>query len=66
MLDIRPAGLHDSKRAGELLAVVGGSDVVDALLVGIVGRDDQVLTSDPTDINGLLGAAGISATVVSV
>jgi len=47
-----------AKRAGELLARRGTSDVVDAVVVvGAVARGDAILTSDPDDIGSLVGAA---------
>jgi uncharacterized protein YaiI (UPF0178 family) len=55
-----------ARRAGELLAKTKTADAVDALLVGVVGDGDLVLTSDPSDILRLLAAASIRATVVAV
>jgi hypothetical protein len=55
-----------ARRAGQLLARTRTSDVVDALLAGIVQPGDSVLTSDPTDLRRLLAAAGTRATVVAV
>lgn len=57
---------HAARRAGELLARTGTRDVVDALLVGRVQNGDTVLTSDPQDIEALLGAARVRATVMGV
>lgn len=54
------------RRAGELLAMTGTRDVVDALLVGRVRSGDTVLTSDPRDIEALLGAARVRAAVMGV
>jgi hypothetical protein len=55
-----------ARRAGELLARTKTPDVVDALLVGRVMDGDTVLTSDPGDLETLLQAAGVRATVVTV
>jgi uncharacterized protein YaiI (UPF0178 family) len=55
-----------AKRAGELLAVTGTSDVVDALLVGLARDRDVILTSDPDDIEPLVAAARIRATVFAI
>lgn len=55
-----------ARRAGELLAKTRTHDVVDALLVGRVQDGDTVLTSDPRDIERLLAASGVRATVVPV
>ncbi|HEX7836519.1 MAG TPA: hypothetical protein VF469_03600 [Kofleriaceae bacterium] len=57
---------QDARRAGELLAKTRTQDVVDALLVGRARDGDTVLTSDPRDIERLLAAAGVRATVVTV
>ena len=55
-----------ARRAGELLAKTRTQDVVDALLVGRARDGDTVLTSDPDDIETLLAAAGVRATVAVV
>lgn len=57
---------RDARRAGELLAKTRTQDVVDALLVGRVKDGDTVLTSDPDDLERLLAATGVHATVVPV
>ena len=55
-----------AKRAGELLAITGTADVVDALLVALARDGDVILTSDPDDIEPLVVAAGIRATVFAI
>jgi hypothetical protein len=55
-----------ARRAGELLAKTKTPDVVDALLAGRVRDGDTVLTSDPGDLETLLEAAGVRATIVTV
>jgi hypothetical protein len=55
-----------ARRAGELLAKTRTHDVVDALLVGRANDGDTILTSDPHDIDVLLAAAGVRATVVTI
>lgn len=55
-----------ARRAGELLARTRTRDVVDALLVGRARDGDTVLTSDPDDIETLVAAAGVDATIVRV
>jgi len=57
---------QDARSAGELLAKTRTRDVVDALLAVRVADGDTVLTSDPRDIETLLVAAGVRATVVMV
>jgi hypothetical protein len=66
MVDIQTVTVDDAKRAGELLASAGTSDVVDALLVNLVMSGDHILTSDPHDLEALLDARGISVVVVRV
>jgi predicted nucleic acid-binding protein len=54
-----------SRRAGELLARAGTSDVIDAL-VALAAQDrpgHEVLTSDPEDIHRLLQALDIHRTI---
>jgi hypothetical protein len=55
-----------ARRAGELLAKTRTRDVVDALLVGHLRDGDTVLTSDPDDIERLLDASGVRASIVTV
>lgn len=55
-----------ARRAGELLAKVNGTDVVDALVAGLARDGDSVLTSDPHDIETLLDATGTRAAVVAI
>jgi hypothetical protein len=56
----------DGKRIGEVLALAGSADVVDAHVALMTAPADLVLTSDPTDIRKLLQARGVSARVQSV
>jgi hypothetical protein len=49
-----------------LLAKTKTTDVVDALLVGLVHDGDDVLTSDADDIEILLTARGVRATIVAI
>jgi hypothetical protein len=55
-----------ARRAGELLRKSATTDVVDALLVGLVRDGDTILTSERDDIERLLVAAGTLATIVPV
>lgn len=55
-----------AKQAGVLLARTNTSDVVDALLAGLVNNGDMVITSDAGDIERLLVARGVRASVVAV
>ena len=66
MVEVRSAGLADARAAGDLLALSGTSDVVDALLALVAVPGDQVLTSDPGDLTHLLARRELPATVVPV
>lgn len=66
MVDVRDTGLREARAAGELLAASGTSDVVDGLLALVAVPGDQVLTSDPADLEVLLGHRELPVTVVSV
>lgn len=57
-MDIRPLDDVLGRVAGELLATAGGTDVIDAALVLLADDGDQILTSDPDDIESLAAAAG--------
>ena len=63
---LEPLGTDDGKRIGELLALFGSADVVDAHVALITAHADLVLTSDPGDIRTLLHARGVSARVQTV
>jgi hypothetical protein len=56
-VEIRPLDLALGRAAGELLAQAGRSDVVDAALVLLADDGDQIVTSDPRDIEPLALAA---------
>ena len=51
---IEALGEDDGKRIGELLALSGSADIVDAHLALITAHANLVLTSDPGDIRKLL------------
>jgi hypothetical protein len=63
---IEALGKDDGKRIGELLALAGSADVVDAHVALMAANADLVLTSDPVDIRKLLQARKISARVQTV
>lgn len=66
MVETLAVDLEAARAAGELLASSGTADVVDALLARLARPGDQVLTSDPADLTGLLDARGVAAPVVRV
>ena len=53
-------------RAGVLLARSGLNDAVDAALVALCRAGDQIVTSDPADIDVLADAARLRVNVVPV
>lgn len=55
-----------ARRAGALLSKTKTQDVVDALVAGLARSGDTVLTSDPDDIEALVNAADIRATMTRV
>lgn len=59
-------GKDDGRRIGELLALAGSADVVDAHVALMTAPSDLVLTSDPGDIRKLLQACGVPARVQGV
>ena len=65
-IGIEPLGRDDGKRIGELLALAGTADIVDAHVALMTAHADLVLTSDPGDIRELLQARRISARVQAV
>ena len=50
--------------AGVLLARCGMDDAIDAAVVALAHRDDQIITSDPGDIAALVDAAKLICDVV--
>ena len=65
-VDVRPLDEALGRAAGELLARAGRSDVVDAALVLLADDGDQILTSDPDDVEPLAAAAGRHVEIVRV
>jgi hypothetical protein len=63
---IEPLGKDDGKRIGELLALSGSADIVDAHVAPMTAHADLVLTSDPGDVRTLLQARRVSARVQTV
>jgi hypothetical protein len=63
---IEALGKDDGKRIGELLALAGSADVVDAHVALMTAPADLVLTSDPGDIRKLLQARKVLARVQRV
>jgi hypothetical protein len=57
-IQIRPVTTEIGFAAGRLCAKAGTSDPIDAALVLLAADQDQIVTSDPTDIKHLVEAAG--------
>ena len=54
------------RRAGQLLARTGTSDAIDASVICLAHDGDDVLTSDPADLQALARAAGVHVDLISV
>jgi hypothetical protein len=63
---VEALGGNDGKRIGELLAMTGSADVVDAHVALMAAPADVVLTSDSGDILALLRALRVPARVQGV
>ena len=63
-IDVQSITEQDGRRAGELLAVTGTSDPIDASVAQLAQSADQLYTSDPGDLRKLCSAAGIKAVVI--
>lgn len=65
---VQVAPLDDllGRRAGMLLARCGGSDAIDAAVVGLARDGDDVLTSGPDDLRALAQAAEIHLELIPV
>jgi hypothetical protein len=57
-VDIRPLDETLGRAAGDLLARAGGSDVIDAALVLLADDGDDIVTSDPEDLEPLATILG--------
>lgn len=66
MIDVRPVGLDDAKRAGVLCGRADSADVVHALAVLLALPGDQVLTSDTENVARLAAANNVDVRVVAV
>ena len=63
-MDVRSIHEVDGRKAGELLAIAGLTDAIDASVALLAGPADRVYTSDPDDLRKLCGAAGNNAAVI--
>lgn len=65
-IEVQPLDEALGRAAGELLAASGQSDVVDAALVLLADNGDQIITSDPDDIEPLARAARRDVEVIPI
>ena len=65
-VDIRPLDESLGRAAGSLLAADGSSDVIDAALVLLADDGDDILTSDPEDLQSLAVQLGRHVEVIRV
>ena len=56
--EIRPLDNALGRAAGELLAIAGRRDVIDAAVVLLAADGDYIVTSDPDDLEPLAVASG--------
>lgn len=61
---VRALAPGNDRRSGELLGRARTSDVIDAHVALITDDGDQVITSDPDDLERLLRARDVDASVV--
>lgn len=64
--EIAPVDDRLGKLAGMLLAWTGGSDAIDASVVCLARDGDDILTSDPGDLQDLVRASGIHVELIPV
>lgn len=65
-IDVRALDLRLGRAVGQLLAHAGGNDVIDAALVLLAEDGDDIVTSDPEDIEPLAALAGRHVELVRV
>ncbi len=65
-IDVRPLDENLGRAAGSLLARDGGKDVIDAALVLLADDGDDIVTSDPDDIEPLATSLGRHIEVLRV
>ena len=65
-VDVLPLDEVDARALGALLGATGTSDVVDGHVAVLAAAGDEVLTSDPDDLQRLLAARGVGARVIGI
>lgn len=54
------------RRAGLLLARCGLSDAIDAALVAMADHGDEIITSDPNDLDILVATSGLRVNIIPI
>jgi hypothetical protein len=57
-IDVLPLDEPRGRRAGQLLGVAGGADVIDAAVVLLANDGDEIVTGDIDDLEPLAAASG--------
>jgi hypothetical protein len=65
-IDVRPLDQRLARFCGELLAVAGGSDAIDAAVALLAEDGDDIVTSDSSDLSALVAATGRHVELISV
>jgi hypothetical protein len=65
-IDVRPLDDRLGRAAGNLLARDGGADVIDAALVLLADDGDDIVTSDPEDVEPLAAQLGRHVELICV
>jgi hypothetical protein len=65
-VDVVPVDDELGRRAGLLLARTGTADAIDASVICLAQDGDDVLTSDPADLQTLASAARVHVDLISV
>jgi hypothetical protein len=65
-IEIRPLDENLGRAAGDLLARSGSADVIDAALVLLADDGDDIVTSDPEDIEPLAAQLGRHVELIRV
>lgn len=63
-VDVRAIDEETGRRVGVLLGAAGSTDVNDAAVVLLAGDGDEILTSDPTDLQHLAEVAGVHVDLI--
>jgi PIN domain nuclease of toxin-antitoxin system len=65
-VNVVPVDNDLGRRAGRLLARTGSTDAIDASVVCLAQDGDDVLTSDPADLQALAHAAAVHVDLISI